>query len=96
MFEEGRSYMHTTLDRPMPITPPQLGPLTRARLVSAGEALWRVIDPNGRVIGHLQVLPHGYETRYRARRYHSSTRAFRDLGDFWSADDAVDSLRFAR
>jgi hypothetical protein len=65
-------------------------------LTGAGPALWRVIDAGGRVIGHLQAFVDARGVRYRARRFHMATRAFRDLGDFWSADDAVDCLRFAR
>jgi hypothetical protein len=66
------------------------------RLASAGSALWRVIDASGRVIGHIQALAEGADVRYRARRFHAGSRSFRDLGDFWSACDAVDCLRFAR
>ena len=66
------------------------------RLAAAAPALWRVIDPTGRVIGHIQALTEGAEVRYRARRFHARSRSFRDLGDFWSAGDAIDCLRFAR
>jgi hypothetical protein len=69
---------------------------TRLRLARAAPELWRVIDERGRVIGHLQALAEGAELRYRARRFHSPTRTFRDLGDFWSAVDAIDCLRFGR
>lgn len=64
-------------------------------LASAAPALWRVIDANGRVIGHLQAVAVGKDLRFRARRFHAVSGVFRDLGDFWSADDAVDCLRFA-
>ena len=67
-----------------------------ARLVGAGPSLWRVAMPGGRVIGHLRTVPQSGGLRYRAERFHSGTRAFRALGDFWSADDAVDCLTFAR
>lgn len=79
--------------------PVEAPPLERPggfRLTGAGPALWRVLDASGRVIGHLQAVAHSQGVRYRARRFHTATRAFRDLGDFWSADDAVDCLRFAR
>lgn len=67
-----------------------------ARLSPAAPSLWRVIDADGRVIGHVQARADRRGTRFRARRYHPPTRAFRDLGDFWSADDAVDCLRYSR
>jgi hypothetical protein len=66
------------------------------RLAAAGPALWRVIDPSGLVIGHIQALVEGAGVRYRARRFHARSRSFRDLGDFWSAADAIECLRFAR
>ena len=65
------------------------------RLASAGPALWRVLDPTGRVLGHLQAIPGPQGVRYRARRFHAAARAFLDLGDFWSAEDAVETLRYA-
>lgn len=77
-------------------TPPPLHRAAPLSLAGAGPALWRVIDPAGRVIGHLQSVVHAQGVRYRARRFHAASRTFRDLGDFWSADDAVDCLRFAR
>lgn len=81
-----------TIDRPDAPT------LSRAAVVLAasGPALWRVLDSGGRVLGHLQAVADSAGVRYRARRFHAPTRAFRDLGDFWTADDAVDCLRFAR
>lgn len=78
------------------IDAPQLRPETSERLSSAAPGLWRVTDGRGRIIGHLESVGSPPMTRYRARRYHAGSRAFRDLGDFWSADDAVECLRFAR
>lgn len=74
---------------------PHLAAATPVRLVRAGHALWRVLDARGRVIGHLQVIEHELGIRYRARRFHMPTGRFRDLGDFWSGDDAVSCLRHA-
>lgn len=75
---------------------PRLGPEASVRLAVAAPALWRVVDQRGRVIGHLQAMAEDSGVRYRARRFHAASRMFRDLGEFWSADDAVDCLRFAR
>ena len=69
---------------------------TPVRLARAAPALWRVSDLRGRVIGHLEAITEPGGVRYRARRFHAASRLFRDLGDFWSADDAIDCLRFAR
>jgi hypothetical protein len=76
-----------------------LPPLTRAsnvQLVAAGALLWRIVDRSGRVIGHLQAMREGSDIRYRARRFHAQSRAFRDLGEFWSIDDAVECVLFTR
>ncbi|MEV5071435.1 hypothetical protein MRBLMI12_003068 [Microbacterium sp. LMI12-1-1.1] len=75
---------------------PRLSSNPRVHLVAAAPALWRVLDHAGVVIGHLQEVPHPGGSRFRARRFHAPSHAFRDLGDFWSADDAVECLRFAR
>lgn len=75
---------------------PRLRPGTGLRLVRAGAGRWRVLDLAGRIIGHLDAREDARGLRYRARRYHAPSRAFLDLGGFWSADDAVDALRFGR
>jgi hypothetical protein len=84
-----------TLTLPSSTSAPRLSRAPTARLIPAGPLLWRVVE-RGRVIGHLQALREGEDVRYRARRYHAPSRAFRDLGEFWSADDAVDCVVFAR
>jgi len=66
------------------------------RLSAAAPGLWRVLEGSGRVIGHIQARAAETGLRYRARRYHAESRAFRDLGEFWSVGDAIDCLRFAR
>ncbi len=86
----------TSILEPSAQSSPRLAPRTRERLVAAAPLLWRVIDPGGRVIGHLQQLADAGGIRFRARRFHPASHEFRDLGDFWSADDAVECLRFAR
>lgn len=75
---------------------PALSARWRVRLVLAGPALWRVLTATGHVIGHLQAISEAGGIRYRARRYHAATHAFRDLGDFWKADDAVECLLLTR
>jgi hypothetical protein len=65
----------------------------RETLVRAGAALWRVTTPEGRVIGHLRRLEHPLGMRFRAERLHLATNRFIEVGEFWSADEAVASLR---
>ncbi|WP_228484804.1 hypothetical protein [Microbacterium cremeum] len=87
--------MMTTIEAALHSTP-VLARGADVRLASAAPSLWRVLDRSGRVLGHVQAVPDGSGMRFRARRFHAASRAFRDLGDFWSPDDAVDCLRFAR
>ena len=75
---------------------PAIPPGVPLRLLDAAPSLWRVVDRSGRVIGHLQVLAQSGGIRYRARRFRAAPRAFLELGEFWSAADALDCLRFAR
>jgi len=75
---------------------PRVSARAGVRLDAAAPGLWRVRDRSGFVIGHLQTVAELSGTRFRARRFHAATHSFRDLGDFWSADDAVECLRLGR
>jgi hypothetical protein len=75
---------------------PTLASHSRVRLTPAAPFLWRVLDSTGIVIGHLQQVTHAGGIRFRARRFHRPSQTFRDIGEFWSADEAVECLRFAR
>lgn len=86
--------LHTTLaGGRLPFATPVLSQARGLTLVRASDDLWRVTDTSGRVHGHLQVLPHPLGLRYGARLYHAATGRLRPVGDFWSADEAVDCLR---
>jgi hypothetical protein len=82
--------------RPPSSAAPQLSRPASVRLIAAAPELWRIVERDGRVIGHLQAVQAGADTRYRARMFHAPSRAFRDLGEFWSVDDAVECVVFAR
>lgn len=85
----------TITSDPSTITVPNIALAGSVQLAAAAPSLWRVVSA-GRIIGHLQALVDDAGVRYRARRFHAGSRAFRDLGDFWSAADAIECLRFAR
>lgn len=63
------------------------------RLQRAGDHLWRVLDAAGGIRGHLRVVADPLGIRYRAERLHPASGAFRLVGEFWDADDAVAALR---
>jgi len=75
------------------VSAPSPSPQLRVRLASAGPALWRVMDPTGRIIGHVTRVEHTLGERWGARRYHDRVGGFRAVGEFWSIDDAVAALR---
>lgn len=62
--------------------------------VAAG--LWRIADPRGVVVGHVRATASERGWRYAAERFHAATGAFRRLGEFWSAAEALECLRYAR
>jgi hypothetical protein len=74
---------------------PVLSSGTRERMRPAGVNLWRVLDASGHVIGHVETFGHPLGVRFRAKRYHTASAGFRELGEFWSADDAVACLRYS-
>lgn len=78
------------IDTPRLVRAPDL------RLVAAGTDLWRVTDRAGIVIGHLARADAGHERPFQARRFRRASGGFVAIGAFWSADDAVDALRFSR
>ena len=85
-----------TLSKPDVISLPSIPSRLGVALVPVATGRWRVIDQKGRVIGHLDAVSTASGTRYGARRYHVPSRSFRELGEFWSAADAVDCLRLSR
>ncbi len=71
-------------------------PDSRVRLLPVGDRLWRVIDSAGRALGHLQSRGDGRLRRFAARRFHAPSGGFRDIGEFWTAREAVECLRLSR
>ncbi|GAA4189462.1 hypothetical protein GCM10022219_05180 [Microbacterium oryzae] len=66
----------------------------RGRLARAGASLWRVLAPDGRVAGHLRALESDAGMRYRAERLRGG--ALVAIGEFWTADEAVETLLLSR
>ena len=71
-------------------------PATCAALVPVAADLWRVVGGDGRVVGHLGRVAQGGHERYRALRYDARRGRLRPIGEFWSADDAVECLFSSR
>ncbi|MGV3713681.1 hypothetical protein [Pseudolysinimonas sp.] len=75
---------------------PQTAPLTVSTpgvdVVALKGGKWRVTSRTGTLLGHLEAVAGG---GYRAMRFSVRERGFRMLGDFRTATDAADALRFA-
>ncbi|MEL5990242.1 hypothetical protein ACOKGD_06850 [Microbacterium phosphatis] len=82
---------NTAIALSVPVATPRIR--GRERLDRAGAALWRVVARDERVIGHLRRVEHPLGERFRAERLHLATGRFREVGEFWSPDEAVASLR---
>lgn len=66
------------------------------RLMPVAERLWRVLDPRGRVIGHLRVSGERAQRRFVALRFQARDRGFREVGAFWTRAEALECLRLSR
>jgi hypothetical protein len=72
--------------------------LTRPRahldLVPLHGGLTRVLRHDGGVIGYVETIDDGAGGRFRAKRLAPRAAGFRVIGEFWTADDALDALVF--
>lgn len=57
---------------------------------------WRVLDRNGRVLGHLRAESQRDGIRFFAERFELAAARLRVLGSFWTASEAVECLRYLR
>ncbi len=64
------------------------------RILDVRDDLARVTRANGEVVGYVDRIDVAGDTAYRARRYLATERRFIELPNVWSADDAVDCLRW--
>lgn len=94
MFDNEEAIMNTRLTAPPLSTAPDLRRQPLLRLFRVGATRWRVTDSRSRIIGHVEAHTTPAGTRYHALRLHAPSGAFRDLGEFWSPDDAIDCLRY--
>jgi len=62
-------------------------------LVQLHDALWRITRPTGEVLGYVEKFSETAGDRYRAKRMIVTKNRFVSIGEFWSADDAVECFR---
>jgi hypothetical protein len=56
--------------------------------------MWRVTRSDGAVLGYVELLDTAEGARYLSKRLRPRAQGFLPVGEFWSADEAIDSLRF--
>jgi hypothetical protein len=62
------------------------------RLTQLHDELWRVTRLDGEVLGYVEQFPVREGVRYRAKMLMARTRRFVVMGEFWNAEDAVDTF----
>lgn len=67
-----------------------------ARVDRVARGRWRVSDRSGRILGHVHAVLTERGWRFAAERFSVAARAFRALGEFWTPDEALECLRYAR
>lgn len=75
-----------------PASPPSPSRVRAGTLVPLGWAKWRVLKADGTPSGLIEAHETHDGVRYRALRYRWSSRAFIEVGEFWSLDDARGAL----
>jgi hypothetical protein len=63
-------------------------------VVPLHNGLTRVLRRDGGVIGYVELLDDPAGARFRAKRMAPRAAGFRVVGEFWTADDALDALVF--
>ncbi|MBE7163176.1 MAG: hypothetical protein INR72_18215 [Williamsia herbipolensis] len=64
------------------------------RILDVRDDLSRITRANGEIVGYVDRVDVAGDQAYRARRYVTAERRFVELPTVWSADDAVDTLRW--
>jgi hypothetical protein len=69
---------------------------SRARGITAvqlNDAMWRVVRPDGEVVGYIERFDESRGIRYRAKRLIVRQQRFVSVGEFWGMDDALECFR---
>ena len=74
------------------------GPSTNVRsgvaTVQLHDDLWRITRESGEVLGYVERIDTPAGHRFVAKRMLQRQRRFLAVGEFWTADDAMDCFRF--
>lgn len=75
---------------PLPLTSAHRG----VTVIALHGRLWRATRVDGSVAGYIELIDRGGEDRFRSKRLRPRAQGFLEVGEFWSADEAVESLRW--
>lgn len=81
-------------DKVVPAAPPQLPAPPWARVITVSADRWRVTDLRGRVVGHVRARRSQHGWRFSAERFSAADRAWRPVGEFWRAAEALECLHY--
>lgn len=76
----------------IPALSPRLPVIRGLLLVPVKDGLWRVSNPSGMVLGHIERRTEEDGDRFCARRLLFATRTV-NVGSFWRIDDAAECFR---
>jgi len=94
MNVSGRTYVRfmELLERatPLPLTSTHPG----VAVLALHGRLWRATRADGAVLGYVELLDTPDGERFVSKRLRPRAQGFLPVGEFWSADEAIDSLRY--
>ncbi|MFC5502005.1 hypothetical protein ACFPJ4_07095 [Lysinimonas soli] len=79
------------LERATPL--PLAAPHPAISVLALHGRLSRITRRDGTVLGYVEPIDSAEGERYRAKRLRARAQGFLVVGDFWTADEAVDALR---
>ena len=56
--------------------------------------LWRATRADGAVLGYIELIDTADGERFVSKRLRARAQGFLPVGEFWTADEAIESLRF--
>ena len=55
--------------------------------------MWRAMRPDGAVLGYVEIVETPDGERFMSKRLRPRAQGFLPVGEFWTADEAIESLR---
>ena len=75
---------------PLPLTSSHPG----VTVLALHGRLWRATRADGSVLGYVELLHTSEGERFLSKRLRPRAQGFLPVGEFWTADEAIESLRY--